>query len=198
MTSARVVIVLALALASLSTLPASAQDDTSITLTLRLTIQGEAPEGERFSFSFEYPHGYAPGGSPYPSHFCGYADNERAEIELGQELGGDAPCEGGGATYVVERVMPKGATIYYHFNRGRTSESFTPGKVVLHKDTTIGAVYTFPSPDNDSRGIPASMPETGAGGPTGTGLPARHFPPIALLLAASYGWYRRRHSRNHR
>ncbi len=145
MSAARVLFAVALALVLLIS-PARAQEEGTITLTLRLALRGDVPENERFAFGFEYPDHYAPGGSPVDTLLCGYDDDadDRVDIELGYDQGGNSPCEGA-TVYVVDRVMPKGATIHYRFSRGKASERFAAGTAVLNQDTVIGAVYTFPS-----------------------------------------------------
>lgn len=123
------------------------------------------PKNERIAFGFEYPDHYAPGSSPAGTLLCGYDDDadDRVDIELGHDRGGNSPCEGG-TVYVVDQSLPKGATIHYRFNRRKASERFVAGTAVLNQDTVIGAVYTFPCTSNNSPDTPSGMPNTGAGG----------------------------------
>lgn len=188
---------IAITLLALYTFPTIAQEGEGsgneqgemVVKTFTLTIYGEAPEGDSF---FLY---YNPPGFRRPLVeiivFCGEPDSVYyPDIE---------PCQGGGSVYTERLELERGDELrFVLFHAGDVDaedrQEILRDTETITSDVTNRAYYDF---DTDQGGAgdgsqAPDLPDTGAGGMAGGGLPvANGVGGLALLIVGAYAWRRR-------
>ncbi len=164
--AAKMLTVLLLTLAL--SIPALAQEDSTATKTFELTLYGDVPEGETFIASYDIQ------------------DSEDPITELllcGPEAA--RVCQGGdGTLYTASAELQTGFPSPYRiqFRRLRINRTFAELVESIEADTTNSAHYRFPSGDD----MPDQLPDTGAGGLAGPGMPASSVAILAFIAVRAY------------
>lgn len=176
-----VVLVLGLSLMHLRTDGALAQENETVAWTLQLFLTGNVPEDETFRVFLELVPQRG-GDSPLPLYLCGELAGER--------------CVGRSTPYAESLTkVPRGSIVRYEFGRfgqgGKIVQSFSTDTITINDDTVTTAHYSFPVPDNQ-QDMPSDLPDTGAGGLAGGGLPLSGIAAVVSLLAVGYVALRRR------
>ncbi len=174
----------AILLALVLAIPAFAggQED-SVTKTFGLTLHGDVPPDQQFTAVYFTQENERPSPeNPHPLvQFCGpelQIPEEVEVVELAKRVSEDA-CEGHGTVYEFEVELPRGAKLFFAYDRtsatdpdefetfyrsGDGGEELGPEDFeMLNADTTNSAYYRYAGTQSPG------MPNTGAGGEAGGG-----------------------------
>ncbi len=192
----------ALMLALLLAAPVLAGGDTQgdkITKTFKLTLYGDVPEDRVFAAVYGTRED-AEGGTPNFVLFCGQTE----EFPPGAQVTtvSEEDCVGAdGTEYTAEVEFERGTSIYFAYIHGKEGADKDANELffrsddgdeelededfeVLNGDKTNTGWYRF--------GDLPDMPDTGAGGMAGGGLPIQQTSAALGLLAAAGYWIARR------
>ncbi len=207
----------ALVLALLLSAPAFAGGDDgggTVTKTYSLTVNGRVDDpGDRLFFAEHSAEGDGTDEAPSIIMFCGpdlsQLVPEGEDFEVVRADNYSDQCVGNGTVYTARRELEPGGRLYFSFSAALLSELKAGGEPesivtsddgddreepedfeVINTDTTNTAWYSFSGSGVDQQ--TPQMPDTGAGGMAGAGLPLGYGATTLSLLAAC-GYVARRY-----
>ena len=207
----------ALVLALLLTAPAVAGGDKggdTVTKTYSLTVNGRVDDpGDRLFFAEHSAEGDGTDAAPAIIMYCGpdlsqlIPEGENFEVVRADNY--SEQCLGNGTVYTASRELEPVGRLYFSFSTARLSELKAGGEPetiftsddgddqeepedfeVINTDTTNTAWYSFSGSGVEQQ--TPQMPDTGAGGMAGAGLPMG-YGAATLSLVAACGYVARRY-----